>query len=804
MKKPIKTTEGLVHFSFNLVLRTALFFSFISFSAHARVLVNQPSPYFQQVMGNTSYTLYYAGDDTGTLADHQVNTGANYLAINTAAGEPAIHDQANLVYFDVSSDTANFNVPASGGHITVTLSTANTPGNEIPIRRAQYVTGITLPDVCLNTGQCQASDATHPDTAGYTRYKSAIYNQGSVLRIGVSLYDICNATGATGSLCASTNAYTTLFQMNLSTTIYVTFGVVPADTTTTGPVTTTPVIAGTVVDNASFTLAITDIQPGLGACPTGANYYFPGDGQVKINIGNFLPSAGTASSYTGAPVQNLIFLANIAEAPVVHFGASTISSAMNSNTIAGYLNATAASQFQGGFKNATSVNDAADSYSATVYAQDLAGLVSPETVSTGYCDYVGVSPDPNYLQAQPISGVLSQSKCFIATTAFHDGRAAPVMMLRKFRDQILAKNEIGRAFIQKYYQYSPALAEWAWDKPIIRSLALKFLAPVEVAAWLALKIAGAEEVHPEDLPDNGVQPYIDRLRGKIMEEDSKTQPPPPSSGSYSEDQKMILNQSPDAAQSGSAGYTEQQRALLPPAESSVGHTVIEKEKLPPAKERESPITVVKERRDHGTGMGELPKITEGFSFKLGVSPGIDVTGGKRVFNSIYKDTWNPDVWFHYELPLYRSENFGTLAVGGDFGFSYAGGFGQLLFPFNGTTDSETSFSFLQVPLLVDLYYRFNLFRILRPYVSGGLGALIYEETRNDDKPDIRGYSFVYQAIAGVALLLDFADSYTARESYLSEGIQHTYLFVEYDHLDSLSTGVQVKRNGIYSGFLFEI
>ena len=135
--------------------------------------------------------------------------------------------------------------------------------------------------------------------------------------------------------------------------------------------------------------------------------------------------------------------------------------------------------------------------------------------------------------------------------------------------------------------------------------------------------------------------------------------------------------------------------------------------------------------------------------------------------------------------------------------AYSGGQGLLQFGFNGSSQSITGFGFFQVPWIINATYRFNLLRILRPYITAGPGAIFYTETRNDTKGDKRGYSAVYAGSLGTSILMDFLDSGTSRDSYLSNGIQHTYLFLEYLYLNTFKSTVTFKRAGIYSGFLFE-
>ena len=53
----------------------------------------------------------------------------------------------------------------------------------------------------------------------------------------------------------------------------------------------------------------------------------------------------------------------------------------------------------------------------------------------------------------------SSSGCFIATAAYGTPFASEIQVLRKFRDNGLDKNRIGRILIKKYYQISPPIGQ---------------------------------------------------------------------------------------------------------------------------------------------------------------------------------------------------------------------------------------------------------------------------------------------------------------------------------------------------------
>jgi hypothetical protein len=318
-------------------------------------------------------------------------------------------------------------------------------------------------------------------------------------------------------------------------------------------------------------------------------------------------------------------------------------------------------------------------------------------------------------------------------------------------------------------------------------------------AWAILKLTHAEQV------DSNPQPYIDRVKKKL-DEDS---PPPASSDeSYTETLKKKLGKPENSDDS----YTERIKNQLPPKDDdSKGYTDKLKEDLPPPIDDESAIARVKGGRDHPK-VKERPPITTGISLKFGVSPGVNVINTDPAaavkFQDMYGNggSWQPDLGLHYEHQIFHSENFGSFGIGGDLGISYAEGFGRYPYKFGSqnTNLSPTKFSFIQVPLLFSGVYRFNLLRLVRPYAGLSVGPMLYDEMRHDGNPDKKGYSFVYEAMVGAAIKIDGLDTETAKDAYLSAGIQHSYIYAEYAYMNNFAqTGVVFNRNGLYLGFFFE-
>lgn len=65
---------------------------------------------------------------------------------------------------------------------------------------------------------------------------------------------------------------------------------------------------------------------------------------------------------------------------------------------------------------------------------------------------------------------LPSNPCFIATAAYGSEECTEVVLLRHFRDTVLASSIPGRAFTRCYYRLAPSVAAWLRRRPLARRL----------------------------------------------------------------------------------------------------------------------------------------------------------------------------------------------------------------------------------------------------------------------------------------------------------------------------------------------
>lgn len=332
--------------------------------------------------------------------------------------------------------------------------------------------------------------------------------------------------------------------------------------------------------------------------------------------------------------------------------------------------------------------------------------------------------------------------------------------------------------------------------------------------------AEADEEVPPSEGTPSTQPYIDQIKRQLREQAVESEIPS-GSGAFIENAKKRIQEEDAAKGETGESYTEKLRredpTLRGEPKGEKTFLELEKEKLGTPKD-ESAIAAFKEGRSELSPKYE-GEIHSAFGFRYAVSMSRNFTGDPdivlRSFNDVYGGTYAPDFALFYEYQPWHSEWFGNIGLVGSVGLALFKGSGNFKFPLskvnqNGptgiqyATESRTKFYFFEIPIMVGVDYRFNLFRILRPFVMAGPTLVIYHESRDDDLDGGTGNSRGLFASGGVSLLMNWINPSWSWDQYAQNRVRHTYLTLEYSKLTTFSGAVDFSASGLSLGFTFEL
>ncbi|MCB9638438.1 MAG: hypothetical protein H6727_05960 [Myxococcales bacterium] len=354
--------------------------------------------------------------------------------------------------------------------------------------------------------------------------------------------------------------------------------------------------------------------------------------------------------------------------------------------------------------------------------------------------------------------------CFIATAAYGSYDAHEVQRLRTFRDRYLQPYAWGRAFVAWYYEHSPRLAAWIAKHPTARRATQVALWPVVqwTALWLWSPFLGGLVL----LAALVLLFFVTRKMFSLMGSAART-----------------LGKR--------FGYALGIAFLVSSLWLGLAAT---------AHAEASP-------RNFGLELRGGPYFTQ-IDQETGLS-------GKP-FSSLFGTTTLPYLEVGFEWLFLKK--YGSLGLGATAGISWMQG---KALKQDGTADENNTMAFWMIPLRLELIYRMDYFVHshkfpLVPYVRGGLdynfwfvtdsnGSLAsYQDSAGKDLSAFGG-RFGFHFGAGLQFLLDVLDPTTARTFDMEVGVNHTYLFVEWNisWVGVLTPGINLSDNSIRAGLMFQ-
>lgn len=343
--------------------------------------------------------------------------------------------------------------------------------------------------------------------------------------------------------------------------------------------------------------------------------------------------------------------------------------------------------------------------------------------------------------------------CFIATAAYGTYDHSYVQILRDFRDQYLLTHRPGKAFVRWYYANSPDWADWIRERPKVKKVVQALLLPLIAVSAFLVRLSGWMQ--------------IVLLLGMLL----------------------LL-----------AVWRYRKRWLrtLPLAVLLVCLA-------PSSSDAKTP-------RNFG-----LELRAGSFQPQIDKESGLNGTPYKDVFGSsmrLYLET-------HVEWLVFKK--FGSIGIGGSVGFTWA--VAQALRPEGSTpstddTKTTNNTGLWIIPLRLDVSYRFDYFVHRNnipvvPYIRGGLDYHIWfvtdpsgglaTDTSSGESVSALGARLGFHFAMGVQFLLDILDRRSARTFDSEIGVNHTYLFFEWNFswVGVVTPGLNLSDSSFRAGLMFQ-
>lgn len=315
---------------------------------------------------------------------------------------------------------------------------------------------------------------------------------------------------------------------------------------------------------------------------------------------------------------------------------------------------------------------------------------------------------------------------------------------------------------------------------------------------------GIETGTSEQASEANPEVYIKTLREKVRKRDAHSQiGEAPENQSYTEFLRGKLGGPEPEVDPAAESYSEHQKRLLLERDQRTGAV------------DDSAITKVKEGRSD-LELRRPGNINFAGGMRLGASMSRTVTASAgnalRDFSDVYGTNWAPELHLFFEYQPFHSEWFGNIGIILGGGVTRNTGKGK--FPAQvprspdaggGSFEADTNvdFQFLTLPAYIGVNYRFNLFRIVRPYVQFTPTLIGYREGRNDTNTARAGISKGAIASGGINILLDWVSERSSWDLYDSVGVKHYYLTIDYSRMMSFASAISFTYSGVSAGMTME-
>ncbi len=394
---------------------------------------------------------------------------------------------------------------------------------------------------------------------------------------------------------------------------------------------------------------------------------------------------------------------------------------------------------------------------------------------TQYCFSIGYVNFGGYITTMPttssssavcatptqVDGFLNRNTCFIATSAYGDVENTHVKVFRKFRDEFLLKNHLGRVFVSWYYSWSEQGAAWLDTHSSLKPFVRAALYPMYVLSVAILWILHHIWV-------------LGILMAAVL---------------------ILLK-----FRKKYASFLVLLALILIPYKSNAAADPDLKDPL----KTQPYIESLKAGYELKPKFAKKVRNGAGVSLMTDNNFSVDSTSNKsNNFDNVYHtaDKYNLSLKFFYEKQFLRDAGFGSLApiiTGHAIVLK-----GKGMFTKRGTTSDDTVMQFNAAPVFAGISYRFIAARFLVPYVQASFGGIPMLEQRNDGKPARRAITSAHNFTLGIAINLDWLHRSSAWDQYIDNEVLHTYFTFEKIYIRSHFGTVGFDYDATMAGLTFE-